>query len=158
MSERLEDIKQVIANELGLTDSWKDGTYLYYLTRTKSAFSVGTVTLDDFEEIDEELLESLFNAIKPFFIEQIERVKVLENIVENHKETIQNYKEACKSWEVINQYDREQNKRYCEALEFYADLKNWRKTHTERVNNSPSKVIADTGDKAREALESESNA
>ena|SRR5690625_1657030 len=47
----------------------------------------------------------------------------------------------------------EQNKRYRGALEFYADLKNWRKTHTERVNNSPSKVISDTGDKAREALE-----
>ena len=47
----------------------------------------------------------------------------------------------------------EENKRYREALEFYADLKNWRKTHAERASNSPSKVIADTGERARKALE-----
>lgn len=83
--ERLEEIKEAIANELGLSEQHLDGTYLYYLTRTKSAFSVGTVTLDDFEEIDGELLEDIFNAIKPFFIEEAERVEVLEKREEVRK-------------------------------------------------------------------------
>jgi len=77
--ERLEQIKDAIAHELGLTDDYMDGTYLYYLTRSKSAFAVGTMTMDDFKEIDEELLDEIFNAIEPFFIEQAERVQELEN-------------------------------------------------------------------------------
>lgn len=80
MSDRLEEIKEVIANELGLTDDWMDGTYLYCLTRAKSAFSVGTMTLDDFEEIDEELLEGFLNAIKPFIYEYEKRVEELESL------------------------------------------------------------------------------
>lgn len=81
--------------------------------------------------------------------EQTERVEELERsrktLSDNHFQQIEQHK-----------YLIQQNKRYRKALEFYADLKNWRKSHTERVNNSPSKVIADTGDKAREELESES--
>ncbi len=37
----------------------KQGTYAYHLTRCKSAFHVGTVSLDDFVEFDEETLEDL---------------------------------------------------------------------------------------------------
>lgn len=32
----------------------KDGSYLYHLTRTKEAYSVGTMTIDDFEEFEED--------------------------------------------------------------------------------------------------------
>ncbi|PLR99540.1 hypothetical protein [Bacillus sp. T33-2] len=65
--EKLEStVKEKIAGVLGLTDEWEDGTYLYNLTRVKEAFNVGTMTLDDFVEIDEELVEEIFEAIKPF--------------------------------------------------------------------------------------------
>lgn len=76
--ERLKQIKDAIAYELGLTDDWMDGTYLYYLMKSKSAFAVGTMTLDDFKEIDEELLDDIFNAIEPFFIEQAEQIQELK--------------------------------------------------------------------------------
>lgn len=60
----LEDkIRDALAGQLGLSDEWKDGTYLYNLTRCKSAFSVGTMTMDDFEEVDEELLEETLDAV-----------------------------------------------------------------------------------------------
>ena len=108
--ERLEEIKEAIAHQLGLTNDWMDGTYLYYLTRSKSAFSVGTMTLDDFTEIDEELLEEIFNAIKPYFIELAERVEELEEERDEWKDTAQFYY-------MTNQELRERNKRYKQALE-----------------------------------------
>lgn len=59
-------VKEKIAGVLGLTDEWEDGTYLYHLTRVKSAFGVGTMTLDDFVEIDHDLVDEVYEAIKPF--------------------------------------------------------------------------------------------
>ena len=41
----------------------KDGTYIYCLQRTKSAFQVGTMTLEDFEEIDEGFICELADFI-----------------------------------------------------------------------------------------------
>ena len=41
----------------------KDGTYIYNLMRVKSAFHVGTMTLDDFEEIDDEFIYDLADFI-----------------------------------------------------------------------------------------------
>lgn len=41
----------------------KDGTYIYNLTRVKSAFNIGTMTLDDFEEIDEDFIYGLADYI-----------------------------------------------------------------------------------------------
>jgi hypothetical protein len=67
MNEQLESkIKSAIASTLGLTDEWKDGTYLYHLTRCKEAFNVGTMTLDDFVEIDEELVDEIYATIEPY--------------------------------------------------------------------------------------------
>lgn len=43
--------------------NYPDGTYIYCLTRTKSAFNVGTMTLDDFEEIDDEFIYELADFI-----------------------------------------------------------------------------------------------
>lgn len=46
-----------------------DDTYAYFLTRTKEAFSVGTVTLDDFVEWTDEdiadLTDSIIDKISP---------------------------------------------------------------------------------------------
>ncbi|WP_346938079.1 hypothetical protein [uncultured Clostridium sp.] len=40
-----------------------DGTYWYWLTRVKEAFAVGTMTLDDFVEMENETLEELADEI-----------------------------------------------------------------------------------------------
>ena len=46
---------------------WEDGTYFYNLTRTKTAFNVGTVTIDDFEEMEYEQIEELADIIMKQF-------------------------------------------------------------------------------------------
>lgn len=56
-------IREVLANQFGLSDEWQDGTYLYYLTRVKSAFDRGTVSIDDFIEVDEEFLEDVVSDV-----------------------------------------------------------------------------------------------
>lgn len=66
MKEIEEKVKYEIANVLGLTDEWQDGTYLYWLTRVKEAFNIGTMTLDDFVEIDKGFIDEIYEVIKPF--------------------------------------------------------------------------------------------
>ena len=41
----------------------KDGTYVYNLMRVKSAFGLGTMTVDDFEEIDSVFINELADFI-----------------------------------------------------------------------------------------------
>ena len=54
-------VKQVFIKKLrtffGMNNS--DGTYFYNLTRDKSGFDVGTVTINDFEEVTDEQLDEL---------------------------------------------------------------------------------------------------
>lgn len=60
----MEELRNQIADILGLSDNCVDGTYLYWLTRVKEAFGLGLITLDDFVEVDEELLDDIMEAIK----------------------------------------------------------------------------------------------
>lgn len=53
-----EKIAKAISNHISLED-----TYTYELTRTKSAFEVGTMSLEDFEEWTEENVGDLAKAI-----------------------------------------------------------------------------------------------
>ncbi|AYJ46696.1 hypothetical protein D8N35_16960 [Enterococcus casseliflavus] len=53
-----EKIAKAISNHVSLED-----TYTYELTRTKSAFEVGTMSLEDFEEWTEENVDDLAKAI-----------------------------------------------------------------------------------------------
>ncbi|HAM79576.1 hypothetical protein [Ornithinibacillus bavariensis] len=129
--ERLEEVKEAIAHQLGLTDSWVDGTYLYHLTRSKSAFSVGTMTLNDFTEIDEELLDDIFEAVKPFLIHQAEEKIQLEERVKELELDRDDWKEEAmkrsRRWEQSEEEHREtnellistvkQNQRYKQAIE-----------------------------------------
>lgn len=52
--------------------------YSYNLTRVKSAFAVGTVGIEDFEEFDEEfidsMVESIENALEDAGFEMVKRV------------------------------------------------------------------------------------
>lgn len=56
-----EEIAQKLLQYFGF--NYPDGTYIYNLMRTKSAFHVGTMTLDDFEEIDEDFVYDLVDYI-----------------------------------------------------------------------------------------------
>jgi hypothetical protein len=56
-----ENLVEVLTDYFGLNNV--DGTYTYELTRVKEAFSVGTMTMDDFEEFDEEQIEDLANHL-----------------------------------------------------------------------------------------------
>ena len=56
-SERLKDV---------LMDYFdiNNDTYAYNLTRDKKAFSVGTMSFDDFEEFNEEIIDDIVDYIK----------------------------------------------------------------------------------------------
>lgn len=64
MSALKEKIAKAITEHINLED-----TYTYKLTRVKSAFFVGTLDLEDFEEWSEtdvdELTEAIVNALQP---------------------------------------------------------------------------------------------
>lgn len=60
----MEDkLREAIREQLGFNQV--DGTYIFYLTRVKTAFGLGTMTLDDFTEIDETLVDDLIEVILP---------------------------------------------------------------------------------------------
>lgn len=56
-----KNLIDVLTDYFGLNNS--DGSYTYELTRVKEAFSVGTMTMDDFQEFDEEQIEDLANYL-----------------------------------------------------------------------------------------------
>ena len=56
-SERLKD---VLMNYFDVSND----TYAYNLTRDKAAFSVGTMTFEDFEEFNEETIDDIVKYIK----------------------------------------------------------------------------------------------
>lgn len=58
MSSLKGKIAEAISNHVSLED-----TYTYELTRTKSAFGVGTMSLEDFEEWTDENVDDLAKAI-----------------------------------------------------------------------------------------------
>lgn len=55
----LETLKQLLMEYFNIGDS-----YAYNLTRVKSAFGVGTMTLDDFEEFTEENIDDIIDFIQ----------------------------------------------------------------------------------------------
>lgn len=70
LTER-EQLIAALYQHLGFND--KDGTYYYCLTRVKEGFSVGTVSLDDFEEIDEEFVGELADVFESALTSAYER-------------------------------------------------------------------------------------
>lgn len=49
-----EKLMQILANYFNLTD-----TYVYNLTRDKQGFTVGTITIDDFEEFNMDVIADI---------------------------------------------------------------------------------------------------
>lgn len=68
LANQLERYEQFFSNDLkNVLMTYFDinnDTYTYNLTRDKSAFSVGTMTLDDFEEFNEETIDDIVKYIK----------------------------------------------------------------------------------------------
>lgn len=65
MNEKFkEQLRQKLYSYLGFNG--KDGTYLYWLTRVKEAFAIGTMSLDDFVEVDEEFVEEIIKIVEDF--------------------------------------------------------------------------------------------
>lgn len=60
----------------------EDGTYLYHLTRVKEAFNIGTMTIDDFAEVDENLTDELV----ALFLEENQRLIEENQQCENDKQ------------------------------------------------------------------------
>lgn len=84
-------------------------------------------------------------------IEQAERVRELEKERSEWKDTAQSYY-------MTNQELREQNKRYRETLEFYANRDNYKLEHFDpNINDYMSTVDYDEGRKARQTIGSEAN-
>lgn len=85
-----------------------------------------------------------------WLIEQAERVRELEEERSEWKDTAQSYY-------MTNQELREQNKRYREALEFYANEENYKPFDGIFLSSYQNKVDEDGGEVARKALEGESS-
>ena len=99
------------------------------------------------EEIKEAYRWTIDNSLVPRLSDSdtewlINRVKELEEERDEWKDTAQSYY-------VTNQELREQNERYKQALEFYADSKNWIPQNDDVL----SEITMDYGSKARQALE-----
>lgn len=63
MNEELkEKLRQKLYDYLGFDG--KDGTYLHWLTRVKEAYAVGTMTLDDFVEVDETFIDEIVELVE----------------------------------------------------------------------------------------------
>lgn len=57
MEMTMENLINVLTDYFGTHK--QEGSYTYELTRVKEAFSVGTMTMDDFEEWDGENIDDL---------------------------------------------------------------------------------------------------
>lgn len=55
-----EKLKRILMKYFDINND----TYAYNLTRDKAAFSVGTMTFDDFEEFTEEIIDDIVEYIK----------------------------------------------------------------------------------------------
>lgn len=56
----LNNLEQILRDYFNVPNN----TYAYNLTRVKTGFSVGTITIDDFKEFDEETIIDLANYIR----------------------------------------------------------------------------------------------
>src|SRR5690606_34150738 len=86
--------------------------------------------------------KNVIDVAMDIIVKQSERVQEVEEERDEWKDTAQSYY-------MTNQELREQNKRYREALEFYANKINY----LTFIENGKSNIEHDQGEKARKALE-----
>lgn len=61
MENDKESLVNMLVDWFGLND--RDGTYFYNLTRVKEAFGYGTMTLDDFTEVEYDQVAELADEV-----------------------------------------------------------------------------------------------
>lgn len=57
-------------------------TYAYWLTRDKSAFDAGTMTLDDFEEFDDTTINDIAENVTQYIINYCGNINKQEEVLE----------------------------------------------------------------------------
>lgn len=85
----MESIREKLFDELNnkvIGLDWADGTYLYNLTRVKEAFHIGTMTFDDFVEVDHELIDEILDVVMPVIEKLQKKVESLEEELESERE------------------------------------------------------------------------
>lgn len=97
LTEIKEDAMKRLYEHLGFDGV--DGTYIYILTRVKEAFHVGTMTLDDFVEVDDDFVGELADLFA-------EMAKPLLQLVEIQAKALEFYAdESNNDWD-IDCFDR----------------------------------------------------
>lgn len=134
--ERLEEVKKNVI---------VDKVYFKYLNNDKGYWG------KSYTLIEEDM---------KWFVEQAERVQELERQNQQFKTNLSVVQGYYKTMVKINNDIAEENKRYRDALEFYAKERNWEDSWIITLNGQESDVplaIDDCGYKARKALESDSD-
>lgn len=147
-----EQVMEKLFDHLGFDG--KDGTYIYCLTRVKEAFHVGTMTLDDFVEVDEDFvgeLADVFMELSAAKDKQIAELQWESAWVSAHQEDARRSADYWKS-HYCAQVDRIAE--LTKALEWYADTFNY---ETILETSDPElfqgkQVVHDGGFRARQAL------
>lgn len=75
-----DKLKELLMRYFTIGDS-----YSYNLTRVKEAFAIGTVSLDDFVEFDEEFIDDIVEYLIKYGVTIVE-VNKMENNNEKYKE------------------------------------------------------------------------
>ena len=57
-------------------------TYSYWLTRDKSAFDIGTITIDDFEEFDITTMHDIAENVTQYIINYCENINNQKEVLE----------------------------------------------------------------------------
>lgn len=152
MSSLKEKIAAAISNHVSLED-----TYTYELTRTKSAFEVGTMSLEDFEEWTEENVDDLAKAIVGVLQPQLnenQKNKTNNNLLKindlafdlQHDDelTAEQFLKVKQIFELSLQYQLDENQQI---------VLDWLKAYSERSTFSAMYPIFQLGDYDRRVLE-----
>lgn len=75
--KEFEEAKEKLVDILNQFFGMED-TYAYWLTRVKSAFAAGTVTIDDFEEFTDKTVDELADFIIKEMMKFVSGVNVID--------------------------------------------------------------------------------
>lgn len=81
LDEIKEQVRQEIDNDI-LGHDGKDGTYIYCLTRVKEAFHYGTMTLDDWVEVDEEFTDQFVELFAKHYAPLVSQLEEAQKTLE----------------------------------------------------------------------------
>lgn len=111
-----EKITRAVSEHVSLED-----TYTYELTRAKSAFSAGTMSLEDFEEWSEtnvdKLAEDIVNALQPQLSKR--QLKMLHDLKANYRCHDNSVEWAIYDFLVEDEYEKMQNNELLEVLDAF---------------------------------------